>query len=111
MNTFKAVLQADWAPAIKSIARFLGRLVAVAIVLIQGLATTESCGVFALTPVSPVVITAPVARPQQKGRLSLRLPEAQLQQLEAIASRHGVPRCDAARDLLAQALAALEVAE
>jgi len=35
MNTFKAVLQADWAFAIESIASFLGRLVAVAIVLIQ----------------------------------------------------------------------------
>ena len=55
----------------------------------------------------PVVITPPAPRPQLEGRLCLRLPEAQLQQLESVAMKHGVPRCDAARDLLAQALAAL----
>jgi hypothetical protein len=35
MNTFKAALQADWAPAIESIARALGWLVAVAITMVQ----------------------------------------------------------------------------
>ena len=35
MTTFKAALQADWAPAIKFIARALGWLLAVAIVLAQ----------------------------------------------------------------------------
>jgi hypothetical protein len=35
MTTFKAALQADWAPAIKSTARALGWLVAVLIVMLQ----------------------------------------------------------------------------
>lgn len=56
----------------------------------------------------PVVITPPSPLPPQlEGRLCLRLPSAQLLQLENVAAEHGVPRCDAARDLLAQALAAL----
>lgn len=60
-------------------------------------------------PPLPVVITPPAPRPPQlEGRLCLRLPQAQLQQLETIAAAHRVPRCDAARDLLAQALAALD---
>jgi hypothetical protein len=39
----------------------------------------------------PVVISPPIPRPQLKGRLCLRLPEAQLQQLESVAMQHGVP--------------------
>jgi len=35
MNTIKAALQADWAPAIESIARSLGWLIAAVIVLVQ----------------------------------------------------------------------------
>ena len=60
-------------------------------------------------PVSlPVAITPPAPRPAQlEGRLCLRLPEAQLKQLEALAEQYGAPRCDTARHLLAQALEAL----
>lgn len=56
----------------------------------------------------PVVITPPPPRVRLEERLSLRLPQAQLERLETLAAAHGVPRCDAARDLLGQALAALD---
>jgi hypothetical protein len=67
MNIIKAAFKADWAPTIESIARALGWLVAVAIVLLQWLAFTwrrPLAGLEALLRWQPVAAPAPAPAPE-----------------------------------------------